>query len=334
MTIDRRTLIGSAIGIGMAGMTSAAASAQDWPPAVPADRSPNRPAWPPRETFRIWPGRAPGSPETLPVDGSTMEGPADGRQLWVRGVAHPTLSVYRPEKPDGRAVLCMPGGGYKFLSVQNEGIHVAAAFNPHGITVFVLTYRLPGEGWANRADVPLQDAQRAMRVIRSRAAQWNIDPAKLGCIGFSAGGHLAASLTVGFDDKVYSPVDDADTQSARPAYSGLIYPVIDLSIGPNGDSTKSLVGPDATPEQYARYEASKRVTGDTPPMFIVQALDDPIVNPQNAINMMEAARAHEVPVEAHFFEHGGHGFGIKGLSEDMPAAHWPLFFRLWSAKHS
>ncbi|MBW4329520.1 alpha/beta hydrolase [Stakelama sp. CBK3Z-3] len=331
--MDRRTLLGGAIGLGVAG-AAGVANAQDWPAPVPADKAPDKPAWPPQETFRLWPGRPPGAPATLPADRSTMEGPANGRQLWVRGVATPTVSVYRPKNPDGRALLCIPGGGYQFLSVQNEGIDVADTFNPHGITIFVLTYRLPGEGWSNRANVPLQDAQRAMRLIRSRAARWNLDPKKLGIVGFSAGGHLAASLTVGFDDKIYTPVDDADKLSAKPAYSGLIYPVIDLSLAPNGNSTKSLLGSEPTPQLYARYDASKRMGDYAPPMFIVQALDDPIVNPKNAINMMEAARAHKVPVEAHFFEHGGHGFGPKQLAKDMPAAHWPLLFRLWTAKHS
>ena len=120
------------------------------------------------------------------------------RELWIRGVPFPEVHVYRAAKPDGSAILSLPGGGYEFLSVQNEGIDAAERFNAERTTVFVLTYRLPVEGWSNRSQVALQDAQRAMRLIRSRAAEFRIDPERLGVIGFSAGGHLAADLATAF----------------------------------------------------------------------------------------------------------------------------------------
>jgi acetyl esterase/lipase len=330
MTIDRRALIGAGLGLTLA----SAAAAQDWPAATPAKGAPDFPNWPP-EHFPLWPGKAPGAPATLPVPHNTMNGPAGERQLWLYGIPQAFVAVYRPVKPDGRALLSIPGGGYGFLSVQNEGIDVAHAFCPQGITVFVLVYRLPGEGWARRWDVPLQDAQRAMRLIRQRAAAWEIDPDKLGTIGFSAGGHLAASLAVGYDDKVYDPVDAADQLSAKPRYAGLLYPVINISLDREGGSYKNLMGPSPDPAAVAPYETAKRVTAETPPLFIAQALNDPVVDPINSIDMLTAARAAKVPVEAHLFEKGGHGFGPARAPDDaLTTRQWPALFEAWTRMHS
>ena len=326
MTIDRRSLIGATIGLTLAG----AAAAQTWPAATPAAGAADRPPWPP-EHVALWPkGRIPGAPATLPKPNDTMNGPAGERQLWLYGVPEPFVAVYRPARPDGRALLSIPGGGYGFLSVQNEGIEVAKTFVPEGITVFVLAYRLPGEGWAKRYDVPLQDAQRAMRLIRANAPRYGIDPAKLGIIGFSAGGHLAASLATSSGDQVYDPVDDADTQSARPAFAGLLYPVINSVLGASGGTYKNLLGPNPDPAITARYDTDKRVTADTPPLFVGQAFDDPIVDPANALAMIDAARAAKVPVEAHLFEKGGHGFGPMRVPADaMTTKAWPQLFSAW-----
>ena len=325
MPIDRRTLIGASIGLTLAG----AARAQDWPPASPAATAPDRPNWPP-EHFPLWPGRPPGAPADLPQHHNTMNGPAGDRQLWLYGVREPIVAVYRPKKPDGRSLLIIPGGGYGFLSIQNEGMEVAQTYTPEGITAFVLAYRLPGEGWAQQWDVPLQDAQRAMRLIRANAAKYGIDPAKLGIIGFSAGGHLAASLATSSGDKVYEPVDAADRQSARPRFAGLLYPVINSQLGINGSTFKNLLGPNTDPAVLARYETDKRVTAQTPPLFIAQALDDGTVDPRNSLAMLDAARAANVPVEAHLFEKGGHGFGPRRMAPDAKtAALWPQLFSAW-----
>jgi len=330
MTIDRRTLIGAAAGIALAGTAEAAQrkAPAPWGPPTPAGAR-DHPNWPPHERFALWPGTPPNALATLPRPDDTMNGPPGQRQLWVRGVADPYVAVYRPARPDGTSLLVIPGGGYGFLSVQNEGIDVAHAMTARGATVFVLVYRLPGEGWARHWDVPLQDAQRAMRLIRAGAARWRIDPAKLGVLGFSAGGHLAASLAVGHDDPVYRPVDAADRHPARPAIAGLLYPVIAIGFDRKGASYTNLIGPDADPEIVARYDTDRRVTRETPPLFIAQALDDGTVPPQQSINMLTAARAAHVPVEAHLFESGGHGFGAAQLPSSMPAAHWPELFDLW-----
>ena len=327
MPIDRRTLIGGAAALTLA---PAASRAQNAP--TPYVLGTGTAAWPPREHFKLWPGAPPGAPNPLPTSDFTVNG--GFKELWLRGVSEPMVGVYRPAKPDGRAVLSIPGGGYNFVSVENEGVDVAKALTPHGITVFVLAYRLPGEGWANRADVPLQDAQRAMRLIRANAAKYGIDPAKLGICGFSAGGHLGASLAVGHADPVYAPIDAVDRQSARPSFAGLVYPVVSFSTaGLNSRSSGMLLGDSKDPALLARYETSDRITSATPPIFLVHAVDDGTVPVAQSLVTIEKCRAANVPVEAHIFEKGGHGFGALHLPADFPGRLWPELFARWTAKH-
>lgn len=324
MTIDRRTLLGTALALPVAAAT----------PGAQAQPGGGMTPWPPAEHFRLWPGKAPGAPTRLPTPKPEMNGNPANLELWMRGTADPIVAVYRPARPDGRAVLSIPGGGYGFVSLENEGIDVASVLNPLGITVFVLSYRLPGDGWANRADVPLQDAQRAMRLIRANAARYAVDPAKLGVLGFSAGGHLAASLTVGHDDRVYAPIDAADRQSARPAWSGLVYPVTSLS-SPNthSGSASNLLGPDPTPETRRRYDTPPRITAATPPLFLVHAIDDGLVPLEQSLDVLAAARAANVPVEVHFYEKGGHGFGARNLPQSATGRGWPELYDKWIRTH-
>ena len=322
MPIDRRTMLGGTMGLAVA---SSAKAQQAAPAAV------DRMQWPAAEFFRMWPGAAPGAPDRLPVNNFTRGGPL--REPSLRGISEPIVAVYRPAKPDGRAVLAIPGGGYGFVSMGNEGINVAEELNPHGITVFALAYRLPGEGWADRWNVPLQDAQRAMRLIRARAATWQIDPAQLGIVGFSAGGHLAASLTVAHGDSVYKAVDAADAQSARPAYSGLIYPVINLDgVGTHKGSHDNLLGANPPADAIARYNTDKRLTADAPRLFIAHAFDDRTVGIDQSLGMIAAARAAKVPVEAHLFQSGGHGFGARHAPEGTSRRQWPELFERWISK--
>ena len=305
MAFDRRAVLGGALGL-------AAVSAAK--PAVAQDAVTQ---WPPAEHFPLWPGRPPGAPRVLPRPNFTMNGTAPRRELWLRGVAQPVVGVFRPANPDGRALLSIPGGGYRFVSVENEGINVARTFNPLGVTVFVLGYRLPGEGWTDPEDVPLQDAQRAMRLIRANAARHGIRPETLGVVGFSAGGLLAASIATAWNDPVYTAVDAADRADARPAYAGLVYPVT------SGDRMRVGAGP------AARFDPTRRLGGDTPPLFIVHALDDPVVPFSEPMAMLTAAREAKVPVEAHFLQEGGHGFGPRYLAPDLPGADWPVLFDRW-----
>jgi acetyl esterase/lipase len=323
--IGRRTFLGS-------GVALLAASAACQPPS-PYSEDPSAPTFPPKERFPLWPGPPPGAPNKEIVPNWTMNNPPPNRELWIRGVPFPEVHVYRAAKPDGSALLVLPGGGYEFLSVQNEGIDAAERFNADRTTVFVLTYRLPVEGWANRHLVALQDAQRAMRLIRSRARDFRIDPARLGVLGFSAGGHLAADLAVSHEQRVYAPVDAADRLSARPAFFGLVYPVISLDPAiSHGESAPSLLGPNPPPELVAARSPALHVTAATPPSFAVAAVDDDFITPENTLLWVGACRRAKASVEAHLFADGGHGFGFH-LPEDLPGSRWPDLFALWLRKH-
>ena len=330
MAIDRRALIGLSLGAGL--LAAGSARAQWGDPPTPAEGDPDAPAWPSRETYRLWPTRPPGAPGKLPSPNPTMNGPKGARELWVRGVPDPQLHVFRPARPDGSALLSLPGGGYQFLSVQNEGLDVAQRFTALGTTVFVLTYRLPGEGWKDRHLVPLQDAQRAMRLIRARAKEFDIDPARLGVVGFSAGGHLAADLATAYAERTYANVDEADRQSARPAFAGLVYPV--TSVRPRGQSRSGLglLGPDASPALMDARSPVLHVTAQTPPSFLVHSLDDPVVPLENSLEWIAACRQAKVQVEAHLFAAGGHGYGLH-LAKDLPGSSWPELFALWMRKN-
>jgi len=331
MDLERRLFLGASLAA--AAVASSGAQAQWGDPASPAEGDPSAPFWPPREHFPLWPGTPPGAPKAKIAPDWTMNGPKGARELWVRGVQTPQVAVYRPALPDGSALLALPGGGYSFLSVQNEGIDVAQHFNPTGTTVFVLSYRLPGEGWANRSTVPLQDAQRAMRLIRARAADFRIDPARLGVVGFSAGGHLAADLAVSHAEKLYEPVDAGDRQSARPAYAGLVYPVVSMrQTDSGGRAINTLTGENPSAELIAARSPVLKVGKDTPPSFLVHAIDDGLVPFENSVSWQAACRKAGVPAESHIFSEGGHGFGLH-LAKDMSGSRWPELFNLWLRKH-
>jgi acetyl esterase/lipase len=330
LDVERRAFLAGAAAI----FAGSAASAQNWEdykdPAIVAAQ-PGTPMWPSKERFPLWPGTAPGAPRPLPQPGWQMF--SDGPQLWIKGVAVPEVSVFRPALADGSALLVIPGGSYHFIAVQNEGLHPAERFNAERTTVFVLSYRLPDEGWANRSTTPLSDAQRAMRLIRARAAEFKIDPNRLGVLGFSAGGHLAADLTVSYEERVYSFVDAADRLSAKPAFTGLIYPVATFNPGfTHSDSRDNLLGRGATPDLVAARSPERHVTASTPPTFVVHAFDDGLVPVDNSLAWIRAARAAKAPVEAHLLAEGGHGFGLH-LPPSNPGSRWPDLFALWMRKH-
>jgi acetyl esterase/lipase len=204
----------------------------------------------------------------------------------------------------------LPGGAYAFISVANEGVQIAERLNALGVTVFVLTYRLPGEGWTARANVPLRDAQRALRVIRSRASQLGIDAGTVSIVGFSAGGHLAATLATRHAEHVYERQDDADDLSARPFAAALVYPVITMRPPWTHEwSRRQLLGEIPSEADIERFSAELHVDALTPPVFIVHAMDDGAVPIENSLRMMDALRAANRPVEAHLLLEGGHGFG-------------------------
>ena len=322
MSIERRTFLGS-----LAGMLAASAARAE--PTTPFAGDLGAPPWPPKERFPLWPGKPPGAPAQAIAPNWTMNGGQGARELWIRGVPFPEVNVFRPARPDGSGLLVLPGGGYEFLSVQNEGFDAARRFNAGGTTVFVLTYRLPAEGWADRALVPLQDAQRAMRLIRSRAAKLGVEADRVGVLGFSAGGHLAADLAVNSGSRTYRQVDAADRLSARPAYAGLVYPVVSMIAGEGGGrSMDALTGLDPAGGLLAARSPLRRVGKDTPPSFLVHAVDDGTVPVENSNAWLAACRAAGVKCEAHIFDEGGHGFGFH-LPPELPGSRWPDLFALW-----
>ncbi|MES3150773.1 alpha/beta hydrolase [Sphingomonas faeni] len=326
MDIQRRMILAG----GLALATATRARAQQWgAPATPAASDLGAPVWPVSERILLWPGSPPGAPAVLPTPSATMNGPKGARELWISGIAAPEIGVFRSARPDGSALVVFPGGGYSFLSVQNEGIDAARCFNAVGITVFVVNYRLPGEGWQGRDRVPLQDAQRAMRLVRSRAASYGIDPLRIGVLGFSAGGHLACDAATAFDERTYAPVDAADQLSARPDFAGLIYPVASLRAGVgHSGSRDQLLGQHASEGEIGRRSPAEHTRADMPSCFVMHAMDDETVPVEASFQFIAGCRKVDVPVEAHLFEHGGHGFGFHAPFE-QPAARWPELFAAW-----
>ena len=286
------------------------------------------------EFVKLWPGMPPGGEGvslTLKVTDAVQ---ADGYDVRaVSQIQTPGFFVYRPAQPDGRGLLVIPGGGYASEGGDRGGREIARHFAQQGITCFVLRYRLPGEGWANRSDVPLQDAQRAMRLIRHDAAKYGIDPARLAAIGFSAGGHLSASLALRHAMKFYAPVDGADALDTRPIVAAHMYPVITMGPGAHQGSHDKLLGEKPAAEAVAKYSLEKQVAADAVPSFICLAADDDVVPPfENGITFFGSLRAQKVPSELHVFEVGGHGFSLHWTA-GKPCAAWPELFTAWAATH-
>lgn len=289
----------------------------------------------PDEIIPLWPSGPPGG-ETLNLVLQTVEGSTapDIHDRELSAIAQPILTVVRPAVPDGSAILVVPGGGYTFEAFDAEGLAPASLFAAHGITAFVLTYRLPGEGWKNRANVPFQDAQRAMRLIRSRGPKdYGLESARIGVLGFSAGGHVAASLATKFATTAYAPVDEADACDPRPSFAALLYPVITMLLPFAHEASRmKLLGADATEAMRAAYSVERAVTQASPPTFLCTAADDPDVPIENTLGMFASLRAAKVPSEMHMFEQGGHGFGLGATNE--PVSQWPELFLRWGASHN
>jgi acetyl esterase/lipase len=286
-----------------------------------------------QESLPLWPGKVPGDIGTeikMRIEERSRDPAHPDR--WIFGVSRPELVVCRPARPNGAAVLVIPGGSYQFHAFDNEGLEQARWLNALGVTAFVLRYRLPAEGWADRADVPLQDAQRAIRVIRRDAARLGVDPARVAALGFSAGGHLCGSLATRHAEPVYTPVDAADRLSARPDIAGLIYPVVTLAgAAAHGGSRDNLLGPDAPDGAREHRSVERRVDAETPPLFLIHASDDGVVPVANSIALYQAMLDHKRPAEMHLFDEGGHGFGVR-LPQAMPAAIWPRLFARFAAR--
>ena len=237
------------------------------------------------------------------------------------------MVMQRPEKPNGAAVLILGGGGYRRIGIAKESQPTANWLLGYGVTTFILYYRLPNNGWPQTA--PFQDAQRAMRLIRSRASGLGLDDSQIGIIGYSAGGHCAGMTSVHPDARLYEPIDSVDTQPARPDFSGLIYPVLTM-MPPNRTkiSTLTLLGPQPTEPASIAMSVDLQVTDDAPTTFLAHATDDPIAPVENSLLMFTALRKAHVPVEMHVFRSGGHGFNLgKPGAEDHA---WPRLFATWA----
>ena len=285
------------------------------------------------EVVPLWPNEPPGAPRRLP-ERRVEERSSDPsfHDRWITGIARPSLSVRRPAYPNGAAALLIPGGGYGFIAWDNEGEEQARWLTARGVTCFILSYRLPGEGWADRSLVPLQDAQRAARLIRSEAGRFAIDPDRLTVLGFSAGGHLAGSLATRFAEPIYIAMDDVDRQSARPDLAGLIYPVVSLHEPFTHEGSRdNLLGPDSTIDRRRQTSVETRVTAETPPVFLAHASDDGLVPVENSLALYRALLAAGRPGELHAFDKGGHGFGVR-LPKDVPASAWPQLFHAYGAR--
>ena len=263
------------------------------------------------QRFPLWPASPPGK-TAEPVEDVFVKrspnGPADDI-AWTH-VATPMLTAVKPAKPNGAAVLVVPGGGYARVAVGRTGSGIARAFAARGFTAFDLLYRLPHDHWTAGPDVSLQDAQRAMRVIRAGVGtRWQVDPARVAVTGFSAGGHLAARTASQSAVQTYAPIDAIDRQSPRPIVAGLFFPVITMmDAGVHAQSRRELLGDRLhDPAAQQRWSAQLNLPADMPPSFVACNADDPVVPPENSILMFQALRHAKIPAELMIFEHGGHG---------------------------
>jgi len=264
-----------------------------------------------QKTMDLWPQGIPG----LVFTDSYIEKSTTSEGLITRfeKTTNPMIYIFLPtrEKATGTAVLICPGGGYAALAFGHEGNAIASWLNDNGIAGIILKYRLPSDLIMKDKSIgPLQDAQEAMRIIRRNAVAWNIDPKKVGVIGFSAGGHLASTLSTHYADKVY---DVADTISARPDFSLLIYPVITMdSSFTHAGSRKNLIGDKPSDEAIKSFSNELQVNEKTPPAFMVHSADDQTVPVKNSIVYYEQLVKYKIPSELHIFQKGGHGYGLGG----------------------
>ncbi|MBM1105787.1 prolyl oligopeptidase family serine peptidase [Aurantibacter crassamenti] len=274
----------------------------------------------------LWPNGAPDAIENKEyIESYTHDALGDIRGIGK--VSNPTITPFlaNAEIANGTAVIICPGGGYSHLAIKKEGYKVAQWLNKLGISAFVLKYRMPtNQTMKDKSKGPLQDAQEAIRLVRRNAKKWNINTDKIGILGFSAGGHLASTLSTHYNDKVYTQEDNL---SARPDFSVLIYPVVSMKNGTTHQgSRKNLIGENPSAELISWYSNASQITTETPPAFLVHATDDKAVPVENSIEYYTALKQNNIPVEMHIYENGGHGFGLgnSGTNTD-----WPKSLEKW-----
>lgn len=265
-------------------------------------------------TLPLWPGGAPGAAANPPAERDMTTAKDEliaGKPLIRLGnVSKPTLTLYTPRgRNSGAAVVVFPGGGYRILAMDLEGTEVCEWLNGAGITCALVKYRVPDSGPYPKSAAALQDAQRAMGLVRSHAKEWGIDPQRIGVLGFSAGAHLAAALSTHYDKRLYAPIDGADSVGCRPDFAVIVYP-----------------GYLALADQGYAANAEIPVTSQTPPSFIVQTEDDP-VHVENAVVYFMALKKAKVPAELHVYAGGGHGYGLR--RSEFPVTGWPGIVEKW-----
>ena len=263
------------------------------------------------EVRLLWPDGAPGA-----------KGTEDGDK--------PSLTIYLPEKDkaNGAAVVIFPGGGYGHLAMDHEGHQIAEWLNSFGVAGFIVKYRHSRSGAGYGHPAPLQDAQRAIRTVRNGAEEWNVDPNRIGIIGFSAGGHLASSLGTHFQQRYGDQKDEIDRASCRPDFMILLYPVISFTESfTHKGSRRNLLGENPDPELVENLSNEKQVTPETPPTFLVFGDDDKVVPVENGVAFYLGLKKAKVPAEMHIYEKGRHGFGL-GVGAG-PVSSWPLRCSEW-----
>jgi acetyl esterase/lipase len=290
----------------------------------------------------IWPGAAPdpqpvAGPEYAETSGKDFL-PGGRPAVGVSNVTEPTITVYSPKgKNTGAAVIVFPGGGYQVLAIDLEGTEVCDWLTPKGITCVLLKYRVtdvgayPKSGPYPESPMALEDAQRAVRLVRFHAAEWHIDPRKIGVLGFSAGGHLAAAISTHHAKRLYRPVDAADKESCRPDFAVSIYPGhLSLSAAEwdaKQGTRKFIVAHPPNADRHLTLNPDIPVTSQTPPTFLLQAQDDHVDNVDDSLAYYIALKKAGVPVEMHLYAQGGHAFGLRRTR--LPITAWPQLVESW-----
>jgi acetyl esterase/lipase len=257
-------------------------------------------------------------PNSKPAPDEEKSDADQSGKVRISNISRPTLTVYLPpkEKATGTAVVVIPGGGYRFVAASHEGSDVAKRFNEMGVAAFVLKYRLPNDvTMINKEIGPVQDAQRAIQMVREKAKEWGIDKDRVGIIGFSAGGHLASTAGTHFN---HAYINVGKKTNLRPDFMILVYPVISFadSITHMG-SRDNLLGKEPSPEKKKEYSNELQVTKKTPPTFLVHAENDSTVKVQNMLLFATALQKNKVPFDFHLYEKGGHGFGLINPASDI-----------------
>ena len=287
----------------------------------------------PIDVVPLWPADPPGGSDVRVTEQVILRTPGgDPNDTAFLHVTRPWLMMRRPAVSNGAAVLIIPGGGFQRVAVSRSGGLIDRWLASLGYTAFVMNYRLPADGWAAGPDVPLQDAQRALRLIRARSTELGIDRERIAVLGFSAGGYVAGRLATRFEKDAYDPVDAAEGFSTRPTACGLFFPVVTMtSPHAHRGSLQSLLGERLSDDARRAASVEAHVTANTPATFIAAAADDAVVAVENSLLMWSALRERNIPSEMHVFETGGHGLG--GGDPGDPEAVWPRLLYAFLKRH-